>query len=438
MIWLYNGLVPAARLGTRIWAWRDPKLARGLEARRGAEARLRELAPKLDGPLLWLHSTSAGEYEQARPIAALWSAQRPDWRILHTFTSPSGHDYARRLGEARFLEFLPEDSPGRTGRVLDALRPRVLIFVKWDVWPNLVVQAHARRIPVVLVDATLRAESPRSRWPVRGLYRQLYERMRLISAVSERDAERFRGIAPAHPNVVVDGDTRFDQVMRRRREADRLVLPEALARRSDTFTWIAGSTWEPDEERVIPAFAALVRRSDGNRLRLLLVPHEPLPARVAALEAQLARLGLASVRFSQLERDEPGNEDSPRVVLVDRVGVLAELYARADAAYVGGAFTTGVHNVMEPAIMGLPVFFGPRYDGAPEAEGLMETGAAAVVHSADELERRLHAVMTDASVHRRMGDRARAYVEANLGASERCVARLRAVVERDSPAREGS
>src|SRR5262249_32875065 len=174
---LYNVLLPVARLAVRAWAFRDDKLARSLESQRGAEARLRAHAGQIDGPLLWLHSSSAGEYEQARPIAALWSEQQPGWHILHTFTSPSGYDYARRLGEAGLVEYLADDSPGRTGRVLDALRPRALIFVKWDVWPNLVVQAYARGIPVALVDATLRAASARSRWPSRALYRELYERM---------------------------------------------------------------------------------------------------------------------------------------------------------------------------------------------------------------------------------------------------------------------
>ncbi len=438
MIGLYNTLLPAARLAARMWAWRDEKLSHSLASRRDAESRLRAQAGQLEGPLLWLHSSSVGEYEQARPIAALWSAQQPDWHVLHTFTSPSGYDYARRLGEAPLVEYLAEDSPGRTGRVLDALKPRALVFVKWDVWPNLVVQAHARGIPVALVDATLRAASGRSRWPARALYRELYERMRLISAVSERDAERFRRVAPAHPRIVVDGDTRFDQVMRRRQEAQRVALPDALDRTPEIFTCIAGSTWEPDEALVLPAFAMLTNSSAGRRLRLLLVPHEPSPTRLAMIEEQCVSLGLSSIRLSELER--AGREDNDRagVVLVDRVGVLAELYARADVAYVGGAFGAGVHNVMEPAIMGLPVFFGPRYRNAPEAEALIEVGAAAVIASPGDYERRLNGMLADSSTSRHMGDQARRYVEANLGASQRCVERIWDLMEQSPRATEDS
>ena len=227
----------------------------------------------------------------------------------------------------------------------------------------------------------------------------------------------------------------FDQVMRRRQEAKRVALPGALGRSDGVFTCIAGSTWEPDEARVLPAFAALARQSAARRLQLLLVPHEPSATRLTMIEAQCARLGLDCVRLSELERPAREQPDRAGVVLVDRVGGLAELYARADVAYVCGAFGAGVHNVMEPAIMGLPVFFGPGYLNSPEAEALIEAGGAAVIDSAEDFERRLRATFADPSVGRRMGDQARIYVEANLGASRRCVERIRDVLQ-TSPTKE--
>jgi 3-deoxy-D-manno-octulosonic-acid transferase len=188
---------------------------------------------------------------------------------------------------------------------------------------------------------------------------------------------------------------------------------------------------------VLPAFAALAGQSAGRRLRLLLVPHEPGDAHLAMVEAHCARLGLASVRLSGLEGAAPEPGHVPSVVLVDRVGVLAEMYARADAAYVGGAFGAGVHNVMEPAIMGLPVFFGPGYHNSPEAEALVEAGGATVIESHGDLERGLRGTLEDPVAGRRMGDRARLYVEANLGASRRCVERIRGIVQTSRP-KEGS
>lgn len=430
MLWLYNRLLPAATWGARLAApWND-KLRDGLSGRRGAAARLLTRAPVLRGRSVWFHTTSVGEYEQARPLVALFHLRRPQLEVLHTFFSPSGHRYARRLGEAAHVEYLPDDTPRTVAQVLDALRPRLLVFVKFDLWPNLIVEAHRRAVPTMLVDATLQPRSLRSRWPARALYRDLYRKLACISAVSQADAARFRALVPEHPCIVVDGDTRFDQVISRRREAARVDLPASL-RANRPFTFIAGSTWSPDEERVLAAWSALRRTARSEVApRLILVPHEPTPRHLAALEKQLDAARLESCRLSEIDASATLAVD---VVLVDRVGVLAELYAHADVAYVGGAFTSGVHNVMEPAIASLPVLFGPGHHNAPEAEMLLEDGAAAVIRSAADLERQLHTLTGNDVLRSRMGGRARAFVEANRGASERCMARVDEVLDAPPP-----
>ncbi len=418
MLRLYNLLLPAARQLLPLGARWNPKLRRGLEGRRGVVERLEALAPELRGRVIWMHSTSVGEYEQARPLAARLAGARRDLAILHTFFSPSGYDYANRLGEAQYREYLPFDTPIEVGRVLDALRPRLLVFVKFDLWPNLVVEADRRGIPLALVDATLHPRSRRSRWPARALYADLYRRLACISAVSAGDAARFRALVPEHPTIVVDGDTRFDQVWRRRKEAARILVAPALQQASRPFTLLAGSTWPADEALVLDAWRAW-RAQSGQGGRLVLVPHEPTLGHLRALERRLAAASLRSVRLSDLVQLE-----SVDAVLVDRVGMLAELYACADAAYIGGAFGRGVHNILEPAIMSLPLLFGPRHHNAPEAQMLLETGAAAVIRSAHDLVHQLERFGNNAAERLHRGSQARAFVEANLGASERCAERL--------------
>lgn len=421
MLWMYNALLPAGRLVTRAVApWR-PKVRAGLAGRRGLQERLAALGAQHAGRLLWIHSTSVGEYEQARPVAALVRERRPEVPILHSFFSPSGYDYARRLGEAIHLDYLPEDTPGDVARALQLLRPRLLVIMKFDLWPNLIAEAASRSIPVLLLDATLRPHSWRSRGPARALYRELYAKLTLISAVSAADAARFRALVPHHPAVHVDGDTRFDQVMRRRQGAKRVPLAGPLAGSERPFTLVAGSTWGPDEARLLPAWCELASSRRRSRIRLVLVPHEPTPTHLEHLERLLERAGLRARRFSAIEVDGLGEAS---VVLVDRVGILAELYAAGDAAYVGGAFSTGVHNLMEPAIFGLPLLFGPRHRNAPEADMFLDAGAAAVIRSAADLGRALADLEGDAVRRRERGSRARAVVEANLGASERCFERL--------------
>jgi 3-deoxy-D-manno-octulosonic-acid transferase len=419
MLRLYNALLPAAQLGAHVLAAWKPKLREALLGRRDAVSRLLQRASALRDAA-WFHSTSVGEYEQARPLVALLRARQPQLELLHTFSSPSGYGYATRLAEAH-VEYLPPDDRRSVGRVLDALHPRILVFVKFDLWPNLIVEAHRRAIPTLLVDATLQPRSLRSRWPARALYRELYTRLTCISAVSEADARRFRALVPHHPAIFVDGDTRFDQVVRRRREAERVPLPPNLCAVPRPFTLIAGSTWPPDESHLLPAWHSLCRGAGSQRPRLILVPHEPTREHLEPLESRLRELDLGCVRLSHLEATGAALAD---VVLVDRVGVLAELYAHADAAYVGGAFTTGVHNLMEPAIAGLPVLFGPRHHNAPEAEMLLEEGAGSVIRSRADLECQLQTLFRDTDTRARMGGWARAFVEANLGASERCLQRL--------------
>ncbi len=419
MLWAYNTLLPVARAGARLAAARRSKLRAGLAGRRGVGARLAAFGAAHAGRTVWFHSTSVGEYEQARPITSLLRARHPDLAILHTFFSPSGFEYAKRLGEAEHFDYLPEDTPAAMAAVLDAVRPLVLVFMKFDLWPNAIAAARRRSIPVLLFDATLRPRSWRSRWPARALYREIYAQIDLISAVSEADAGRFRALVPLHPAIVVDGDSRSDQVVRRRRAAQRTSIAPALRTEPRPWTLVAGSTWGPDEALLVPAWHDAAGGDPASRL--VLVPHEPTAAHLVPLERALAAAGFKSCRYSELETI---GMDTPGVILVDRVGILAELYEMGTVAYVGGAFTTGVHNVLEPAIMGLPVLFGPRHHNAPEAARLLDANAGTVVRSRADLGAALIALRADADACRAAGQRARAVVEADLGASERCVQHL--------------
>jgi 3-deoxy-D-manno-octulosonic-acid transferase len=414
----YAALVPLLRGGARLAAWRRPKVRAGLAGRRGLQARLAAFGAAHAGRTVWMHSASVGEYEQARPVIAALRARHPDIAILQTFFSPSGYEYARRLHEAEHVDYLPEDVPHAAAAALDGVRPLALCYFKFDLWPHWIAAAAARAIPQLLFDATLQPQSWRSRWPARDLYRRVYRQLDIISAVSEPDAARFRALVPEHGGIHVDGDTRFDQVAERREQArGGKAVHTALLATPRPWTLVAGSTWPPDEALLVPAWQRLVVRHPGARL--ILVPHEPTPGHLAALEAALARSGLASTRYSAL-----GSTCETGIVVVDRVGFLAELYAAGDAAYVGGAFTTGVHSVLEPAITGIPVAFGPRHANAPEAGRLLDSHAAAVVRSQADFAATLAAWAGDPVLRRRMGANARALVEANLGASKRCLAHL--------------
>jgi 3-deoxy-D-manno-octulosonic-acid transferase len=440
----YNTLAPLGAAGAHAAAFFLPKMREAVGGRRGWRARWEALR-ELPAPPVWFHVASVGEFEQARPLISLLEREHPGIPVMLTFASPSGYHFARRretvgAGSIRFIDYLPFDLPGAMRRAVAVARPRLLVTVKFDLWPNHIWEADARKVPVVLIDATLSPSSGRLRAPARWIYRDIYARIASILAISAADAERFARAAPGHPGISVAGDTRFDRVMERwqQRSSTRIDLPD-----DGCPTLIAGSTWPADEAHLLPALARLL--CEHPRLRAVLVPHEPVAAHVEPLRRWAAESGLPFRVMSEskvragvddgapaapgggeiVDRTREPQDAAPRIVILDKVGVLAEAYRHAHVAYVGGAFSTGVHSVIEPAIAGIPVVFGPRHDNSFEAQQLLEQGAAATVRSAGEIHTALGRYLSDDALRRRAGDCARAYVQSQLGATEKCMAALR-------------
>ncbi len=416
---VYNMVFPAAGALAHASAWFLPKMREAMAGRRGYRARWEALRRDLPAQPVWFHVASVGEFEQARPVISALERARPDVPVVLTFSSPSGYHFARRketvgAGSIRFIDYLPLDSPRAMRFCLDCVNPRALVLVKFDIWPNLVWEASDRRIPILLIDATLSASSRRLSVAGRWLYRDLYRRIDRILAISDDDARRFAASVPGPDRIDVTGDTRFDRVMERWRARQGVKL-DFLSDSSPTL--IAGSTWPPDEVRLLPAVARLLR--EHAALRFVVVPHEPTPEHVEKLRRWAGAEGFAAGAAST-------GAAGARVVIVDVVGILAEAYRAAHVAYVGGGFTTGVHSVIEPAIAGIPVLFGPRHDNSFEALQLVARGGAVPIQTADDAHAALARYFTDEAARAAAGRAARAYVESQLGATEKCMAALAA------------
>jgi 3-deoxy-D-manno-octulosonic-acid transferase len=412
---IYGLGVAALRPALPLLARGDGKLARGVRGRRGVLERMEAWAREHrdpSRPLAWFHAPSVGEGHQARAVIQAFRARRPDAQVVYTFFSPSAEPFARTV-PADFADYLPLDAPSDVRRALDALHPDAIAFSKYDVWPVLTREAKRRGVRLLLLSATLPASSGRLRGPSRALLRAAYGRLDAVAAISSADAERFAalGVAPQRRSVM--GDARFDQVWARAASVDRSSPVLAPFAGFDGTTLVAGSTWAEDERVLIPAVAAL--RKGGHALRLVLVPHEPTDAHLRDAERRLDDAGLAHVRLSALDPSA-----LPDAVLVDRVGVLGELYALADVAWVGGGFgKKGLHSILEPAAFGAPVLFGPRHANAREAGELVAAGSAFELASVDEAERIVGGMMDVYEVRHRAGRIAREYVRERLGAAER-------------------
>jgi 3-deoxy-D-manno-octulosonic-acid transferase len=422
---VYAAGVGAARLALPLLARGEGKVARGVRGRRGVVARLEAWAAEGRDPrrpLVWFHAPSVGEGLQARAVIEALRERRPEVQVAYTFFSPSAERFAASV-PADVADYLPFDAPGEVRRALDALRPSAIAFSKTDVWPVLTREAKRRGVRLALLSATLPAASSRLGRPARALLGPAYRRLDAVGAIAAADAERFGRLGVPAERRTVTGDARFDQVRRRADAVDRAAPPLSLLA-WDGPTLVAGSTWPADEAPLLPAVAAV--RAGGVPLRLVLAPHEPTPAHLAGVEARLESLGIPRVRLGEVE----AGRAPAACVLVDRVGVLGDLYARADFAYVGGGFgTAGLHSVLEPAAFGAPVLFGPRHANAREAGELVEAGGAFVAPEADALEARVRELATDAGARARAGAAALAYVEGGLGAAERGAGLVEALID---------
>lgn len=408
------------------------KVRRGVEGRRDAVDVLFEWAGAeraSDRPLLWLHAPSVGEALMAQAILEALRARLPDAQFAFTHFSPSAERVAQRLG-ADIAGYLPWDVAGDVRRALDALRPAVLAFVRTEIWPALTREAHARDIPLALVNAVLSEGSGRARAPARWLLRPAYGRLDAVGAVAAADGARFAALGVAADRVHVTGDARFDQVYARVQRLDRASPLLARLRDGARLTIVAGSTWDADVARLLPAVTLARTVTDA---RLILAPHEPDEPHLEAAEKALRAHGIASARLAQVE-DEGETAPLPPAVLVDRVGVLADLYALADIAYVGGGFgRDGLHSVVEPAALGVPVLFGPHHGNAREAAELAADGGGFNVRDEGELSAGLVRLVRDEAARREAGRKACAYVASRLGGAERNADLILSLIPRPSP-----
>lgn len=413
---VYNLVIlPLLYPGFRIAGIFNAKVRRGIAGRAGLFQRLQQHSAALpqEGPRILVHAASMGEYEQARPVLRLLRQRLPTCtRILSVF-SPSVYDNIQGRAEAEVLTYLPFDSRRNARKFLDLLRPDAVLVTRHDIWPNFLWQAAARGILTVLIDASVHEGSLRHKPVVRQFVRAVFRAFTAVFPISDAAAHDMQAFISKESEARVVGDTRFDQVVYRATEKP---LSELLPARVQAWRHVivAGSTWPEDEHVLVPAFAHVARAKEG--LKLILVPHEPTEAHLQQGEKLCARHGLRAVRLSTFN----GAEDID-VLLVDRIGILANLYAAGRAAFVGGAFGPGVHSVIEAAAHGVPVLFGPRMRNSAEAIEMLEEGCGFVVDDVETCRDYLAQWFTGEKMLRELSARSRAFVQRRTGASEAIV-----------------
>lgn len=398
------------------------------EALRHQSKALSELEDKLQknpvqGPCLWVHVSSAGEFLQARPVMDHIKAQRPDVFIALSFMSTSAVAFVENYLGANISFFAPLDTAENMQAVLKLLKPRVLVVVRSDIWPNMISETQKAGAKTILISAHLRESSGRNAntW-LRNFFAELYRQIDAIFVVGPADKERFLQACPEHLGIRVVGDTRFDSVLIRQAEFKSRPLSQPTqvllqAKSLTDFILVAGSAWPDDEDILVPAWKKI--KTQHSKAWLVMVPHEPQSNYLNGLEAKLQVNNLSFQRFSNFKT----GAQLPDVLIMDRVGLLADLYRLGDAAYVG-AGTGGIHNTMEPAAWGLPVCFRPEYQNAPEAVQLVEAKVFHVVATPAQASALFEAWIQNRSSAQALGKKGREFLEKSSGATSACCAEI--------------
>ena len=391
-----------------------PKAAAWVAGHQGLLPRIEQALAPDPAPRLWVHCASLGEFEQGKPLIEGLRRQYSGYKIVLTFFSPSGYEVRKNWAGADYVFYLPLDSASNARDFIDFIQPSLAIFVKYEFWYYYLRELRQRGIPTVVVAAIFRPSQIFFK-PWGSFFRKILGQLSHIFTQNEASVELLRGIELVH--VSVAGDTRFDTVVATASAPPR-PLPLVKAFVADGApVLVAGSIWPED----LPVLAPLLRKH-ARTMRFIVAPHEVSEAHLLEVEAAMPGL---TVRYS---RATPATVAEARLLLIDNVGLLSQLYRFGRFAYVGGAFGAGLHNTLEAAAFGMPVFFGPRYQRFQEAVELVELGCAFSVRSAHELESAFDKRYYNEEARLKVQDVSLEYIHQHAGATERILRQLKAMV----------
>src|SRR6201996_8913393 len=415
-ILFYHIFLLLYKIGIRLIAPWNKKARLWLDGRKGLfdEVRSRMAADRRTSPVIWMHCASLGEFEQGRPVIEALREQLPDHRIVLTFFSPSGYTTRKDYKGADHIFYLPLDTPASARQFIDLIKPTIVLWVKYDYWYYFLVELRKRKIPVLLVSGVFRPDQPFFRWYGR-LHRYMLECFTHLFVQTESSRLLLQKLKLTE-QVSVSGDTRFDRVITIAEAAEPLPLIAAFCGTRPVI--VAGSTWAEDEEE-LDHYA-----NTHPELRFIIAPHEIGEDRLREVE----HLFRHSVRYSVWEKGGGvpivgrSSWPEPNVLIIDNIGMLSRLYRYATITYVGGGFgDDGVHNVLEAAVYGKPVVFGPVIEKYIEAVDLVENGGGLIIDSALEAEKVFNSLLQNPEECQEAGAAARAYVYSKRGATGRIV-----------------
>ena len=408
---IYNFAVQLSALFLKLIALFHPKIKLFVDGRKKVMPYLQKNILPGDS-IIWVHTASLGEFEQGLPIIEQLKKNYPTYRILVTFFSPSGYEVKKNTAAADMVTYLPMDTKKNAKKFLDLVNPKLVIFVKYEIWPNYLKTLGKRKIPTILISALFKDNQVY----FKSFGRFMRKALGNFTHIFVQDAKSIELLSNINiKNTSISGDTRFDRVIEILERDNNLAFMEDFKNGAQTL--VAGSTWPDDEEILVPYINA-----GESSLKFVLAPHNIKPEHINKLKSSINK---KTILYSELENKDLSTYE---VLIIDTIGLLTKIYSYADISYVGGGFATGLHNTLEPAVYGIPVIIGPNFKGFKEAEDLVIKGGVLIVKSPKEFFTLANNLLNDEEYLKRTGDINSTYVSENKGASIQIMTYIRTLL----------
>ena len=347
---------------------------------------------------VWFHCASLGEFEMARPLIEKLKKEKPEAKILLTFFSPSGYEIRKNYELVDLVIYIPADTKTNAFWLVDAFRPSLAVFVKYEIWLNILAELKKNKIKTILISAVFHPKQRFFKWYGK-IFREALSAMNKIYVQNETSHEILK---KWKIDSIIAGDNRYDRVSE---NAKNIKPIDAIYKwKSNEKIIIAGSSWQP-EEKLVCEFA-----NKNSNQKIIFVPHDISENHLKNIESQLK---LPFIRYSQLDKIT-----YEKIIIVDNIGLLSSLYQYADVAIIGGGFSGKLHNILEAATFGIPILFGPKHHRFHEAKEFISAGAAFTFSDQKSLDENLNLLMINDEKRNKSGESALKIVQKNIGATE--------------------
>ncbi|WP_456377263.1 3-deoxy-D-manno-octulosonic acid transferase [Lutibacter sp.] len=410
MYFIYNILILITGFALKIIAVFTIKIKLFVEGRTTTFQKLKSVISK-DDEVIWFHCASLGEFEQGRPILEKLKEENPTHKLVLTFFSPSGYEVRKNYKLADVVCYLPLDTQSNAKKFLDIVHPKLVVFVKYEFWPNILRELKEREVKTILVSGIFRENQAFFKWYGGWMQKSLAVFSHFF--VQDKNSEVLLN-SIGFSNVTVSGDTRFDRVYEITKQDNRLSFIEEF--KENKYTLVAGSTWKEDEELLVN----YINKEASAEEKFIIAPHNINKEEILKLKNSIHK---KAVLFSERENL---NLKEYQVFIIDTVGILTKIYSYATIAYVGGGYTkSGIHNILEPATFEIPIVIGPNYHKFKEAIDLVKEDACFTVNDSKKLSVLLKKLFHLKQFREEAGKKALKYVIEKTGATTKILYYLR-------------